>query len=406
MRRLLALTCLVLLVPITGSGGEAARHWQRHTIDASSRGADGVRPADVNGDGRADLVTGWEEGGRIRVYLHPGHERVRRPWPAVTVGEVRSPEDAVFVDLDGHGAVDVVSCCEGRTRAMHVHWAPRDPEKYLDSTAWKTEELPGSRGQLWMFCLPLQVDGRHGVDLIAGSKGEGAQVGWWESPPDPRRLEEWRWHPIREAGWIMSLFAEDMDADGDLDVLITDRKGKNRGCWWLENPGTGAGQRQEWAAHAIGGIGREMMFMVPADLDEDGLLDVVAAAKPREILIFRRTQPRPAAWETILVPMPAQAGTAKAIHVGDIDLDGRQDIVLTCEGADEKSGVMWLSRKQGNPISEADWTGRDISGPEEGIKFDLIQLIDLDNDGDLDVLTCEERDNLGVIWYENPTRNG
>ena len=28
----------------------------------------------------------------------------------------------------------------------------------------------------------------------------------------------------------------------------------------------------------------------------------------------------------------------------------------------------------------------------------------LDADGDLDVLTCEERKNLGVIWYENPSR--
>ena len=63
---------------------------------------------------------------------------------------------------------------------------------------------------------------------------------------------------------------------------------------------------------------------------------------------------------------------------------------------------MCLSRKEGKPIGEADWAARDISGPEEGIKFDLIQLIDLDGDGDLDVLTCEERDNLGVIWYENP----
>jgi hypothetical protein len=24
--------------------------------------------------------------------------------------------------------------------------------------------------------------------------------------------------------------------------------------------------------------------------------------------------------------------------------------------------------------------------------------------GDLDVITCEERDQLGVVWYENPTR--
>ena len=30
--------------------------------------------------------------------------------------------------------------------------------------------------------------------------------------------------------------------------------------------------------------------------------------------------------------------------------------------------------------------------------------IDLDGDGDLDLLTCEERDQLGVHWYENPAR--
>ena len=39
----------------------------------------------------------------------------------------------------------------------------------------------------------------------------------------------------------------------------------------------------------------------------------------------------------------------------------------------------------------------------QGSKYDLVELIDLDDDGDLDVLTCEENVNLGVIWYENPT---
>lgn len=49
-----------------------------------------------------------------------------------------------------------------------------------------------------------------------------------------------------------------------------------------------------------------------------------------------------------------------------------------------------------------------ISGPE-GVKFDRIELVDLDRDGDLDILICEEhhvvgekRMGLGVIWYENP----
>ena len=96
--------------------------WRRHIIDDSSRGADGVRVEDVNGDGYLDLTTGWEEGGVVRVTLNPGPAAVRARWPSVTVGKVASPEDAVFVDLDQDGAVDVVSCCEGSNRSVFVHW--------------------------------------------------------------------------------------------------------------------------------------------------------------------------------------------------------------------------------------------------------------------------------------------
>ena len=34
----------------------------------------------------------------------------------------------------------------------------------------------------------------------------------------------------------------------------------------------------------------------------------------------------------------------------------------------------------------------------------LRELVSRYADGDLDVVTCEERTNLGVVWYENPTR--
>ena len=43
----------------------------------------------------------------------------------------------------------------------------------------------------------------------------------------------------------------------------------------------------------------------------------------------------------------------------------------------------------------------DVSG-RVGVKFDLVELVDLDGDGDLDAITCEEVDNLGVFWFENP----
>ena len=109
-----------------------AEPWKRHTIDNSSKGADGVRLMDVNGDGLLDVATGWEEGGVVRAYINPGPKRSKAEWPAVTVGRVKSAEDAVFFDVDKDGAIDVVSCCEGGTKTIFVHWAPKDKSKYLD----------------------------------------------------------------------------------------------------------------------------------------------------------------------------------------------------------------------------------------------------------------------------------
>lgn len=78
-------------------------------IDASARGADGVKLGDLNRDGRPDLVTGWEEGGVVRVYLNPGKERVKGAWETMTVGKVMDAEEAIFTDLDGDGKLEVVS---------------------------------------------------------------------------------------------------------------------------------------------------------------------------------------------------------------------------------------------------------------------------------------------------------
>ena len=107
-----------------------------------------------------------------------------------------------------------------------------------------------------------------------------------------------------------------------------------------------------------------------------------------------------APWRQTEIPMPAGVGTGKGVAIGDIDLDGVNDVVFSCENASgDKSGVRWLSYDK----TKDAWTDHEISGPA-GVKFDLLELIDLDHDGDLDVLTCEEREKLGVIWYENPTR--
>lgn len=388
--------------------------WTRYTIDNSSQGADGVRLADFDGDGRLDIVTPWEQGGRVRVYRNPGKALQRQPWPAVEVGAVGDPEDAFFVDLDGDGALDVVSSCEGETRSVFVHWAPTDHSRLMDPNAWTTQPLqPAAGAARWMFAVAFQVDGRNSVDLVAGSKGDQAGLGWFESPEDPRDLSAWKWHPLYQGGWLMTIRARDIDADGDIDILATDRFGERRGAFWLEHPGSGDSAMGPWTTHRIGPVDEyEAMHNAIADLDGDGLEDVLVAVKNGPVRFHRRLQPGLTRWETHLIEMPSGTGTGKSVKVADIDLNGRQDLVVACEHAtDGRVGVFWMSYE--SEPTGLRWSPHSISGPE-GFIYDLIQLTDLDADGDLDIITLEEKGpylaqghtgkELGVIWYENPTR--
>jgi hypothetical protein len=378
--------------------------WPRHTIDDSSQGADGVRLADVNGDSLLDVATGWEEGGVVRVYVHPGKNKVKQKWPSITVGNVRSPEDALPIDLDGDGQVDVVSSCEGTNRTVYVHWAPAR-QRYHEPALWTTQPIPATAGkQMWMYALPMDMDGQAGVDLLVASRGSDAAVGWLQSPTDPRDLPRWQYHKLYDAGWIMSLSPCDLDRDGDVDVVVSDRKGDHSGVHWLQNHGPlTADDRPRWQKHDLGGPGEEVMFVDVADLDGDRRLDVVAAVKPNTILVLTQPDNPERTWPARKIQLPAaDVGTAKAARVGDVDRDGRPGIIFSCEGATSpKIGVFWLSSR--DSLTNGDWELHNISGAD-GVKYDHLELLDLDQDGDLDVLTCEERENLGVIWYENPAR--
>jgi len=403
------LGCLALLAVLAPSeaelaaGAPAGAPWACHIIDDSSRGADGVKLADVNGDGLMDVATGWEEGGLTRVYLNPGPEESKSKWPAVTVGKTPSVEDAVFADLDGDGAPDVVSCCEGRTRKIFVHWAPKNREDLLAADKWEQCLLGDSEkhAQQWMFAWPMQVDGKGGIDLVAGSKGRNAQIGWFESPQNGRDLSGYKWRPVSQAGWIMSIWMNDMDGDQDLDLVVSDRRGALRGCRWLENPGPGPAQASPWKSHLIGARGKEVLSMALADLDGDDLEDAVVAVKDMKILFLKRLDKTGLRWRPHEISADFNAGNTRAVVVADVNGDRRQDLVFTTWNARGKHGALWLEYNEAGKC----WEPRQISGASKGIKYDRIEMLDLDKDGDPDLLTCEEREagrGMGVFWYENP----
>jgi hypothetical protein len=196
----------------------------------------------------------------------------------------------------------------------------------------------------------------------------------------------------------MSLIGHDMDGDGDPDVLLSDRKPPGSGVKWLENPESSTGTRF-WKAHLIGGQDEEVMFIDLLPGDDLESMRIAAAIKPNLLAGWAPGGTNDDWFELDRYEISNAIGGAKAAHIADIDLDGNLDIVFTCEAAvDGKTGVAWFERNSDGKTIE-----HNISGPE-GIKIDRMELLDLDADGDLDVITCEERDNLGVIWYENPAR--
>ena len=377
---------------------ENKQPWKRHTIDKSSVGADGIRMLDVNGDGLHDIATGWEEGGIVRAYIHPGKNKSKELWPKVTVGKVDSPEDAVFADIDNDGAIDVISSCEGSNRTMFIHWAPKIKDHYLSNSDWITNSIPVTeKKQSWMYALPLQIDGNHGIDLVVSSKGKDASVSWLQAPEKSRAITEWKLHKLQDAGWIMSLIDIDMDNDGDVDILVSDRRGPQRGVYWLERPPPNKVTVPKlWQRHSIGGEDKEILFISTGDLDKDKNTDVVAIDK-NNIIWFKKNLD---SWEEHIIPLPKGVGTGKSTAICDVNGDQKNDIVFSCEGAKGNlSGMQWLSWNQ-SPKSGS-WNSHEIGGPE-GHKYDKIEMYDVDGDGDLDALCCEEVDQLGVFWYENP----
>lgn len=217
----------------------------------------------------------------------------------------------------------------------------------------------------------LDGDGRLDV-IVAGSDGPLVWYAWPDWLPSVLAAQGY----TTEGG----LAVEDLDRDGDLDVTV--------GTVWFENPRLPAGNPAAgpWPAHRIGS-GSGNRDVAVGDLDRDGRPDVVLRGETGVVTLFRQNGPD--SW--LRRDLARGAGT-QGLALADLDKDGFLDVVV---------GGRWLINPRGR-ISRP-WQWRSIGSWSPAAALDVG---DLNRDGRPDVVLSVAEGKGRISWFENPPNPG
>lgn len=177
-------------------------------------------------------------------------------------------------------------------------------------------------------------------------------------------------------------FAVDVDRDGATDLVVVDFPGKE--TWWFKNPGTTGDAWQRIAAVPV----TNNESPVVLDLFGDGRPTLVFADGQHRMAFAQPGDDPQKGWKSTAISEPNAPGTAKFSHglgTGDIDGDGRDDIVTT--------GGWWGC--PADPHTDS-WT---FHPAPLGANCSQMYVFDFDGDGRNDVVSSSAHD-FGIWWHQ------
>ncbi len=372
----------------------AQADWKKHIIVPKSPTTGSINvaiAADWNQDGHMDVITtfagkAWMIVGpdwKQRVILHrfgPGDSERR-----VGKGCIHG----VGMDVDGDGDIDF--CGSNQT----VFWLECPDDDPL-SGAWKfrtiDDEIHGTH------CLITgDVDGDGKLDLIANSGRAGDDkpfpnsLTWQKIPPKPHEAKSWIRHVFgdRDApGGNHYTGIGDVNGDGKPDISCAAKGGEKfpGGQWfaWWEQPKDGS---TPWKKHLLAEDQVGATNIIPHDLDGDGQLDFAATRGHGEGILWFKAP------DFELIEIDQEIVNPHSLAIADLDADGDPDLV-TCGLAADGVAAWYANDGKGNFT-------KNVIGKDQG-SYDT-RTIDMDGDGDLDVLIAGHF-SQNVVWFENPLK--
>ena len=321
------------IISVDASNASSGVMWYENLGEASfsaqriiATPAHDAYPADIDNDNDVDIIVFFKndiDGNRLVWYENDGASDFFNQYLISTgtgwIGDIYAS------DVDSDGDMDVLS----------ASWDD-------DKIAWYENKGTGlafvehvvstkAAGAQAVYAADLDIDGDMDIISAYGKSSpsghwEGGGVAWYENNgrnefSNERIITEELW------GGVTSLYAIDMDGDGDKDIQFACFYGCD-GIVWYENFGNGnfSEKRIIWAPRLDG---QEYAF--PADLDGDGDVDILSAHSSSHphyssaIESWFENRGDGTFSGRYHLPLP---GLPQSVHAADIDDDGDMDVLF------------------------------------------------------------------------------
>ncbi|MEO6290665.1 MAG: VCBS repeat-containing protein [Ginsengibacter sp.] len=309
-----------------------APDWQRHEIQAGKiyKTTDYSNTfvnfsMDVNRDGWVDLIRIPIPGEAATWYENP--KNAPGYWKEHAVFHSVGNESPALYDIDNDGTPDLV-CADSKDKKMV--WVSAPGAK--NDTAWERHIISNDsvRGtHMYTHGLgfaDMNLDGR--TDVVM-------REGWWEAPVN-RKQTDWTFHTADLGDECAQMYPMDLDGDGDMDVIAS--SAHRYGIWWYEQ--TKDSDTTKWVKHEIFTSFSQTHNMALVDINGDGNPDIVTgkryyahnghdpgAEEPAFLYWFEYIPGKSPTW----VPHQIDDNSGAGLHVvtQDMNKDKLVDIVIS-----------------------------------------------------------------------------